>query len=266
MVRSTHLRFNSHIGKQKPFSIDGPGGDCPFCDRGSLVGILEERHPALWLENKYPVLQDTFQTVLIETDECHAELSTYSKDHLHMLIRFGVEKWQEMSQSSEFRSVAFYKNHGPQSGGSLRHPHMQIVGLHSLDYQEHVTDEQFEGIVIERKPGVIFNLSSHPRVGFTEFNVLLDDLAAIDQLADYIQVAAHYVVHHLNRHYQSYNLFFYQRAERVVAKIVPRFVVSPFFVGYSIPQVTNRIEEIAQEVRTLYLADDKAFPSQAKLL
>lgn len=256
MTDSTHLRFNMHLGKQKPFTTDMLGGECPFCDRESLVDILEERYPLLWLKNKYPVLHDTYQTVIIETDECLAELSAYEKDHLHALFRFGVEKWQELSQSGEFRSVAFFKNHGPQSGGSLRHPHMQIVGLKELDYQMHVADWQFEGIAIDRKPGITFNISTHPRVGFTEFNVLLDDPAALDQLADYVQIATHYVLDRLNRHYQSYNLFFYQRSERIVAKIVPRFVVSPLFVGFSIPQVSSRIEEIAEEVRTHYLTED----------
>ncbi len=247
-----HLRFNTHAGKDKPFTIDGRDTECPFCDRSRLVDILDEEGPIILLKNKFPVLEDTFQTVIIETETCDAELSTYSKEHLHHVVRFGVEKWQAMIASGAYRSVVFYKNHGPHSGGSLRHPHMQIVGLNQVDYRQNVTDTDFQGLVIDRQPGVEFNLSTHPRMGFTELNVLLSDPTRIDLMADYLQVAAHYALHHFNAHCSSYNLFFYEREDGIAAKLIPRFVVGPLFVGFSIPQVTNRLEEIVESVRRHY--------------
>ncbi|MFC4768009.1 DUF4931 domain-containing protein [Effusibacillus consociatus] len=215
--------------------------------------ILAQEGPILLVKNKYPTLEDTFQTVVIETDDCDSELSTYSREHLHKLIRFGVEKWLEMEASGEFTSVIFYKNHGPLSGGSIHHPHMQIVGLKHIDYRQHVRAEHFEGLVIDRRNGVEFNISTAPRMGFFEFNARLPEMGQLNQMADYIQIAARYVLNHFNKNCNSYNLFFYQIEGRIFAKIVPRFAASPLFVGYSIPQVSDRLEEVARDIQGKYL-------------
>lgn len=252
-MKHTHLYFESQIGRQKPENIINRTATCPFCDRASLEGVLEERGSIIFLKNKYPVLQDTFQTLIIETDECDSELSIYPKEHLHELFRFGMEKWVEMEESGEFRSVMFYKNHGPYSGGSLKHPHMQIIGLQHVDYQEHTRLAHFEGIQIDGAPGISCNVSSQPRAGFTEFNVILEDMAQIDRMADYVQILTHYILHHFNQRCASYNLFFYHLHGKRMVKVVPRFVTSPLFVGYSIPQVSNNIEDVAKQIQSLYL-------------
>lgn len=250
-----HLRFNTHIGREKPYTIDNREAECPFCDRSRLAGILDDQGDILYLVNKYPVLEDTFQTVIIETAHCESELSTYPREHLHRVMRFGVAKWLEMARDPRFASAVFYKNHGPHSGGSLRHPHMQIVGLHQVDYRQNVLAQDFEGLAIAPGDGVEFNLSTHPRVGFTEFNVILRDPAEIDRMADYVQVAAHYTLNGFNQYCSSYNLFFYELEGAIAAKLIPRFVMGPLYVGFSIPQVTNRLEEIVEAVRDRYRDD-----------
>jgi ATP adenylyltransferase/5',5'''-P-1,P-4-tetraphosphate phosphorylase II len=249
---STHLHFNSHVGQQKPESIVNRTTHCPFCDRATLEGVLAEEGSILLVKNKYAVLQDTLQTVLIETDDCNAELSTYSVEHLHQVIRFGVKHWLDMEESGDYKSVIFYKNHGPLSGGTIHHPHMQIVGLKQVDYRSHVEDKHFAGIPIQESCGVSFNVSTEPRVGFFEFNVILDEMQHINLLADYVQTAAHYVLNGFHRNCNSYNLFFYRLGPGIRVKIVPRFVTSPLFVGFSIPQVSDRIVDVAQEIRTRY--------------
>ncbi|MGZ4033189.1 MAG: DUF4931 domain-containing protein [Tumebacillaceae bacterium] len=251
-MSSTHLHFNMQIGRQKPESIRNRATACPFCDRDNLENILASDGSIILLKNKYPVLENTLQTVLIETEECDSELSMYSKEHLYKLIRFGVENWERMEQSGDFTSVLFFKNHGPYSGGTIHHPHMQIVGLQHLDYHQHVEEVHFEGIAIHSLPGVEFNISTAPRIGFFEFNVMLHDMEQIDRMADYIQTATHYVLNHFNKNCNSYNVFFYRLPGRIACKIVPRFVTSPLFVGYSIPQVSNRIDDVAQDVQALY--------------
>ena len=171
------------------------------------------------------------------------------------MIRFGVEKWLEMSASGQFASVLFYKNHGPCSGGTIRHPHMQIVGLENVNYLEHVQAEHFTGQLIDSRQGVEFNLSTQPRVGFFEFNVLLDNLANLEIMADYIQIAAHYALHSFHRACKSYNLFFYQYEGKIIVKVIPRFVSSPLFIGYSIPQLANeeRAKEVITQIKEGYL-------------
>lgn len=70
-----HLTFRAHIGIQKPETILNRAGACPFCDLAGLENILEQRGPMLWLENKYPVLKEAYQTLLIETNVCDSELA-----------------------------------------------------------------------------------------------------------------------------------------------------------------------------------------------
>ncbi|GAA4705824.1 DUF4931 domain-containing protein [Brevibacillus fulvus] len=247
----SHMIFNTSIGRQKPETIINRQHACPFCEREQLDDIIDQRGSIILVKNKYPVLLDTFPTVLIETDECDSELSIYDKDHLHDLFAFGVEHWLRMEQSGDYRSVIFFKNHGPLSGGSIRHPHMQISGLKHYDYRLNIAEEQFRGVLIDRQPGVECNISTHPRISFYEYNVLLSDFDQLPKLADYVQMLVRYVVQH--RKISSYNLFFYQLQETIAVKVIPRFPTSPLAIGYGIKQVSNNLDEVAAEIQQLYL-------------
>ncbi|MCC5466462.1 DUF4931 domain-containing protein [Pelosinus baikalensis] len=247
-----HLIFDSAIGSFKPENIVNTEVKCPFCCREKLEHVLAEDGTIILLKNKYPVLRDTLQTVIIETDQCHSELSLYPKEHLHKLFRFSMEKWQDMIASREFASVLFFKNHGPFSGGTIRHPHMQIVGLRTIDYAPRIPVETMDGTVIHQSRGVELNLAKEPKIGFCEFNVKLKDVSAVDKMADYIQVIAHYLLNHFHKRCNSYNIFFYQLEGKISAKIMPRLVTSPIFIGYSIPQVSSRGEEVIKEIQKLY--------------
>ena len=253
-VQKKQLVFDAGIGGTKPENIINTTVSCPFCDRNQLTDIIASDGPLLLLKNKYPVLLNTLQTVLVETYECDTELSLYSKEHLHKVIAFGIKHWQEMIDSKEFASVIFYKNHGPYSGGTIRHPHMQIVGLQEIDYRMNIAEESLQGIVIHRKFGVELNLSTEPVSGFLEFNVALHSIAYINDMADYIQIITHYLLTHFHRSCKSYNLFFYQLKDQIFVKIMPRFVTSPLFIGYSIPQVSSRAMDVVREIRQLYFS------------
>lgn len=250
--KSTHLCFDSDIGSQKPESIINTAASCPFCAQEKLEGIIERRGQMLLVKNKYPVLKDAFQMVLIETENCFSELSLYDHKHLHDLLNFGIEKWLELKASGQFASVLFYKNHGPLSGGTIRHPHMQIVGLKYIDYQERIKEEYFTGIFIHQKNSVELNLSIKPRVGFFEFNIILGDLRDINDMADHIQIVVTYALNHFNKKCNSYNIFFYQYKGKIIAKIMPRFVTSPIFIGYSIPHISNRLNDVVCDLQELY--------------
>lgn len=253
MPLHNQLVFDTEIGQSKPITVLHNEG-CPFCNRKQLTGILEEDEPIIFLVNKYPVLLDTVQTVIIETDDCNSELSLYQKEHLYKLLRFGMAKWQEMRDSGQFKSVLFYKNHGPYSGGTIRHPHMQIVGLKNVDYTKNIKITSFDGCIIDARPGVELNIAREPQIGLFEFNIKLKSLAELDGMADYLQIMAHYLLNGFHKSCSSYNIFFYYLEKRIFAKVIPRFVTSPLFVGYGIPQVSNRTVEVRQEIRTRYFA------------
>ena len=251
-VKNTHLVFDNKMGGTKPVTVVDIGHKCPFCNRSELTGIIAQDGPILFIANKYPVLRDTYQTVLIETEDCTSELSLYPKDHLHRVIRFGVEKWLEMIAGGEFASVLFFKNHGPNSGGTICHPHMQIVGLRYIDYTANIPPASLEGIVISSDGGVTLSIADEPMIGFAEFNITLGNLGQIDRMADYLQICAHYCLNHFNRHCNSYNIFFYNIGGRITAKVMPRIVTPPLYVGYVIPYLSTRIPDIIADLKRIY--------------
>ena len=253
-MQNNFLGFNVSIGQKKPESIVNTETKCPFCDREHLTDIIEQCGNILLIKNKYQVLADAFQTVLIETDQCDSDISEYPKKHLHNLFAFGIKHWLAMINSHKYKSVLFFKNHGPLSGGTIRHPHMQIIGLNSLDYTSTLHKTDFIGITIDTTNGVELNLSSHPRVGFSEFNIVTDDNSKIDQIADYIQIAVHYLLHHFNHRLKSYNIFFYLVDNLIKVKIMPRFATSPLFIGYNIHLIPNTLNNTVKEIQSIYFA------------
>ncbi|MFC7370937.1 DUF4931 domain-containing protein [Fictibacillus iocasae] len=251
-LKETQITFFTDIGAKKPNSIKYKDTACPFCDLSQLEEIVDQDGPIILVMNKFPVLDKAFQTVLIETDECDTELSLYSKEHLYRLITFGMKHWKQLKESGKYKSVMFFKNHGPLSGGTIRHPHMQIVGLEEVDCQYGWHSSQFDGIPIWHGNGVVFNISSEPRAGFYELNVILENGGDLKQFADCIQTGAHFLLHHFHRNCSSYNLFFYEKSGIVYVKIMPRFVTSPLFMGYGIQQVANNISEVAEKIKNIY--------------
>ncbi|WP_027417130.1 DUF4931 domain-containing protein [Aneurinibacillus terranovensis] len=251
----TYMHFRTNIAREKPSTHLGDGTSCPFCDRDTIGRegvIIKQEHPFLLIENKFQTLEEAYQMVLIETESCEGDLSTYEQGHLHSLIRFAITSWLEIENSGQYRSVAFFKNHGIHSGGSIYHPHMQIVGLANVDYREHVSPEHFAGYMIDQSPGIEFNLSSHPLSGFSEFNIVLTDRAKLDKMADYIQMTVKFIMNHMNKKFKSYNIFFYYMEEKIIAKIILRAPTSPYLMGYSIVQIPNHLEEVVARMRSIY--------------
>ena len=221
---------------------------CPFCNRDELTNIIDEDGSIILLENKFPALADTYQLVLIETDKCTENIATYKKNHLLKIISLGINHWLEMESGGEYKSVVFFKNHGPLSGGSIDHAHMQIVGLKNIDYRENITDEIFEGIEIYREEGCEINISTQPNACSTEFNIITTPRND-NFIADNLPVLVKYLL----KQSRSYNLFFYDWKGSIICKVVARWVTSPYLVGYSIPHDSNRISTIAEELRQSYL-------------
>jgi ATP adenylyltransferase/5',5'''-P-1,P-4-tetraphosphate phosphorylase II len=257
-MMDTHLTFNTSIGVKKPNSIRDKEQGCPFCEREKLTGILAVEDTILLLKNKFPVLENTLQTVLIESDDCSGDISTYSLEHLEKLLAFGLKHWLEMESSGRFKSVLFFKNHGPLSGGTIAHPHMQIIGLKQVDYTKMAKKEDFDGLVIDQKGQTLFTISTAPRIGFYEFNVKLGSMDEIDVFAAYIQAAVRYILNSFPFKCSSYNLFFYKLGNDIYAKAVPRFVTTPIYIGYSIPQVPNNLEWMKEDICREYFDSSSA--------
>ena len=160
------LEYNLDLGKTKPDTVHRDEKYCPFCDVAHLKNVMEKRGPMIWLENAYPVLKDSWQTLIIESDDCDGEFSSYTPEYALKLIQFGLEKWQQVKDMGKFRSVVFYRNHGYMSGGTIHHPHSQIVGFKDYDYHQDIKPFHFVGPAIVEEDGLTVNLSQRPIIGF----------------------------------------------------------------------------------------------------
>lgn len=253
-MEDEYLIFLNDISNKKPNEFtDLKTNECPFCNRNSLEGIIDERGPFLLLKNKYQTLKDTCQLVLIETYRCKGNMSEYSNEYIQGLMKFGIEHWLKLEEDRNYKSVIFYKNHGPKSGGSLKHPHMQIVGLKDIDYRLRLKDNYFEGIDVYKSNGCIVNLSSKPVSGFSEFNIIInDDLYYIDELSSSLKKVTHYILNNYFAKCDSFNIFFYHWKNKIICKVTPRFTTSPILLGYQIKQISNFREIIANKLKELY--------------
>lgn len=248
MINNKHLCFVFDVGREKNI-YQGNRFRCPFCNREELAEIIDEDGPIMLVKNKFPTLANTFQTVLIETDSCSADITTYDPSHMRKLITFGTDHWLQMERSGDFKSVLFFKNHGTMSGGTIDHAHMQIIGLKDIDYKQNIRDEIFDGIEIISVENGVLNISTKPNACATEFNIITT--SRNDHfLADTTQNVVRYILNH--QKCSSYNIFFYEWKKSIVCKIVPRYVTSPFLIGFSIPQISNRLSTIAEEIKKMY--------------
>lgn len=232
------IDFNMSLAYTKPESIRNRQTACPFCDRPNLTDIYETRGSMIWLKNKYPVLENTLQTLIIESDSCDSDFSTYSLAHAEEYLRFGLEKWQTLLEQKDFASVLFFRNYGPMSGGSIHHPHSQIVGLYDYDYHVHIKKENCLGQLIHKEEGLEVNLSLQPISGFFEYNLILSQDVSLSSCSRYMQSISRFLLQGQQHKGGSYNIFYYQfpQDSSIYIKLLPRYVTNPIFMGYLIPQ------------------------------
>lgn len=249
------VKFNTDVGKTKPENLVHADAACPFCDVEHLTNIIEVDGDIIFLKNKYNVIEGADQFVLIEGCECKSDMPVYSKEKMRRVIKMGVRQWKNLLASGKYEEVLFFKNYGIMSGGTIRHPHMQLVGFPELKSELLFDEAELRGIVIAERDGVEFNISNCPRVGFGELNIVVEAGGSLDTLADFIQVGVHYAMNFFNKRCTSYNIFFYHRAEKIFAKVMPRYVTSPYFVGYNIHFLPNNVERIAKEIREYYFGE-----------
>lgn len=246
------LVFQPQVAKNKPETIIHKNNACPFCDVPHLTDILAQEDDRIWLVNKYRTLIDTWQTVLIESSNHNGDISNYDVNQNRKVIKFALNAWAKTMADPKYKSVVLYKNFGPYSGGTLTHPHMQIVGFEKIDGYKNITDTNFSGPMIWENETVAVTLSDQPVMGFVEINVILKIKAGLNKFADTIQKIVQYILNdYFGGRCNSYNLFFYQNSQgQTVAKALPRFVDSPYFVGYRISQVNDeaRTVQLKQEI------------------
>ena len=187
--------FEVGVSRKKPENIRNRANPCPFCDVDGLVNIFRREGDRIWLMNKYRTLERTVQTVLIESAQHEGDISTYGRDENRGVFRFAMECFYQMRADARFKSVVMFKNYGPLSGGSLLHPHLQIVGFEQTEAYAHIAPAHFAGIPVYKHDDVAVTLSDHPLMGFVEINIGIDaaglaDVARLDGAAGETPAAA----------------------------------------------------------------------------
>ena len=119
------------------------------------------------------------------------------------------------------------------SGGSIRHPHSQIIGLEDYDYHEDITAQNMEGWLLYEDQDVRITLSTHPIIGFFEYNIRFKPDAPVRSVALRLQQVLRYVLRSIANYSQSYNYFVYNLEDGYdYIKVVARYVTTPLYVGY----------------------------------
>lgn len=224
-------------GKPRDVQHTKKANYCPFCDTEHLTNIIDQKNDMIWLENKFKTLKDTNQTIVIESHDHDGDISNYSVAKNREVFEYIYHCWNEMIQTKKYTSVLMYKNFGPMSGGSLRHPHFQIIGLDKVDGYKHVEPENFTGMNVFENKHINVNISEKPVMGFVEFNIIINNPQYLDDLAEFARVTVKYILDDFyGGKFDSYNIFFYREGRKIICKLTARYVVSPYFVGYRLSQ------------------------------
>ncbi|MDR2832837.1 MAG: DUF4931 domain-containing protein [Streptococcaceae bacterium] len=244
------LVYKRDLGNQKPSDFGKVKDECPFCHYQDVENIIETSKDIIWTQNKYPVLAKTNQTLIIETHDHKANFGTYSPEHAQEVLRFSFAAWEKLKASKKYKSVIFYKNHGPLSGGTLSHAHMQIIGLNEVEAYEFIQPKHFEGIEVCKNNLIKVNFSTQPFCGLRETNVIIEQADFPEALPNLSKVIQKTFGYHLEKHIFSFNIFFYDFEGKYIVKFVPRFPTPPYYVGFGIPQVLDE-ETLKQDAKEL---------------
>jgi hypothetical protein len=255
MKPMNRLTLSVNTSRKKPRTILPSDDPCPFCSFTSLRKegrVLDERTDLLWIRNKFGTLKEADQTVLVETEDCGEDFSTYSPEKAVDVLGFAIGSWHSFLRKPEYQSALLFKNAGPLSGASIHHAHMQIVGLKSFDPNTDHPRSSFGGIPIFSDSTVSLRLADKPNTEFYEFNLQLKSLDSLDSFARCVQSVTDHILGVLNPRHKSFNYAFYLVDNDVHMRIFVRFPTSIFHLGYGISQTPDDIPSIAQRMKSMY--------------
>lgn len=76
-----------------------------------------------------------FHEVIIEGPAHTPDLPYLADDHLTALFRFLRERVRDVSSRSTVAAALLFENRGPESGGTLPHPHAQLVATEDVPFR-----------------------------------------------------------------------------------------------------------------------------------
>lgn len=246
------IYFDRRVNNKKPSTLRNKKIDCPFCDRSQLAGIIDEQEDIILTKNKYSTLENADMFVLIESNVCESDMHTYSLTKIEELLTYGLNKWQELEDSKKYKSVAYFKNKGLHSSGTIKHPHMQFIGFRDQDCMNSISLENLEGHDVIIDELVPFNLSTTPLTSFLEINLRIP--SDMKKFARTVSFLADYMEEIYWGDSACYNFFFYKIDNQRYLKIIPRYPTSAITIGYDICQIykPDQLAEYEQMIKQSY--------------
>jgi len=130
--------------------------DCPFCREKILQeSIAHHNKPdgswfILSAPNEFPALYEVdelnerkqgpnrimnglgYQEVIITADH-QRQIGQFSEEEVRMVIDFYQERYLELMSKKFIKYVSIFHNHGREAGGSIAHPHSQMIAIPVID-------------------------------------------------------------------------------------------------------------------------------------
>jgi len=136
-----------------PRSLPAWDANCPFCPGNEELDLEVARWPEVgpWqvrvVRNRYPAVQEDgeflynddgvhralsavgFHEILVETPRHNTCQALDPVDDFIRVLSVFRQRGRAVAQDERIEQIIYFKNHGPQAGASLPHPHAQLIAL-----------------------------------------------------------------------------------------------------------------------------------------
>lgn len=134
-VSGREVVFASHRRNRPQIRVT-PAAPCPFCpgNEALLPDILWQRdEDGAWLSratpNRYPIVSppDGHHEVIIETPRHSRPVAKMTADDWGDVLWAYDARYRALS--ADWKHLSLFRNAGPRAGGSIPHPHSQLIAL-----------------------------------------------------------------------------------------------------------------------------------------
>lgn len=233
-------------------------GICPFCNKhGLLEETIIKEDPIeqfLWLPNRYPANKNMDMTLIIEGNDCEYDFHEYRIEKIAHLLKFSEHCYEEFKERGNYQDILLFKQFGKYSGGTVRHGHLQLVGL----YEKQVNDELIKTSLLKennhsiyKNKSVELNYNLFPVGEHEAFNLIYkrNENLEID-VSKVLRLMINYIIDNGS---ESYSLAFYINEDDIVIQIKDRYISSTFNVHYGIKSVFEYEEKKINELKKYIL-------------
>ena len=118
------------------FASEKKGGYCPFCRKNLPDNLFLDRVKAgkdevVAIKNIFPALSYNAplaygdQEVIVETKLHNKKMADFSEELIKATLEINIRRATELLKNPKINYALCFKNQGPSSGASLKHPHSQ---------------------------------------------------------------------------------------------------------------------------------------------